>query len=204
LKVAFDEHIPLAMVRVFQLFASERSFQSLASGLIIESARDYAPRPGDADYMKGNDVPWIRRFAAAGGKVIISGDTKMMREDHERLALVETGMVVIFFGSQWSGWKFHRKCALLLNWWQAIAKMATKAKPGFWRVPTSWRADGKLIPVPNVNNNLVRIEKQMAAQTRVAAERRAKRAKAAAEGQGDFFEAGAGNDAGQASEEKKK
>jgi hypothetical protein len=32
-------------------------------------------------------VPWLKRFAADGGKVVISGDTKMKSVPHERLAL---------------------------------------------------------------------------------------------------------------------
>jgi PIN like domain len=173
LKVAFDEHVPVAMVRVFQGLATERKLKGLAETLSVESARDYAPKPEDPDYLKRSDVPWVRRFAAAGGKVIISGDTNMTKEDHERLALIEAGMVVIFFGSQWSRWKFHRKCALLLNWWLVIVSTSTKAKPGsFWRVPTSWREGGKLLSIPNTNQKLLKIERQRANQSAIAAARR--------------------------------
>jgi hypothetical protein len=71
LKVAFDENIPIALVRVFKQFANERQFRFL-TGLTIESAHDYTPVPGDADYQKNSDVPWVKRFAAAGGRVIIT------------------------------------------------------------------------------------------------------------------------------------
>ena len=67
-------------------------------------------------------MPWIEKFAAAGGKVIISGNTKMRQVPHERLALVEAGMIVVFFENRWNGWNFFRKCALLLHWWPVVAK----------------------------------------------------------------------------------
>jgi PIN like domain len=173
LKVAFDEPVPVAMVRVFQALAEERKLKRLVGMLSVESAKDYAPHPGDPDYLKRSDVPWVRRFAAAGGKIIISGDTNMMKEDHERLAPIEAGMLVIFFGSQWSGWKFHRKSALLLNWWPMIVSTSAKAKPGsFWRVPTSWREGGKLRSIPNTNQKLLKIERQRASQSAIAAARR--------------------------------
>jgi hypothetical protein len=89
LKIAFDENIPMAMVRVFQTFAGERQFQKASTNLTIQSAADYTPKPGDRDYVKGSDVPWVRRLAAAGGKVVISGNTDMMWKPHERLAFLK-------------------------------------------------------------------------------------------------------------------
>lgn len=69
MKVAFDENVPIAMVRVFQSLAKENQFRKL--GLIVQCAQDYTPKKGDADFLKGNDVPWIKRFANAGGRVIL-------------------------------------------------------------------------------------------------------------------------------------
>ena len=89
MKVAFDEHIPPALVHAFQAFANEWKFRQLTGGLAVEKAKDYAPKPGDEDYLKGNDVPWIRRFAKGGGKIIITGDTEMISVPHERLALLQ-------------------------------------------------------------------------------------------------------------------
>lgn len=188
MKVAFDEHIPLAMVRAFQTFASERQLRHLSSGLVIESARDYAPKDGDGDFQRGSDVPWIRRFAKAGGRIIISGDTNMMREPHERLALIESGMIVFFFSSKWSGWKFFRKCSLLLHWWPDIASRAKRAKKGtFWRIPSNWNEKGRLEAVSTEDRKLVKITSQKAAQGKVAAKRRAKRSnQSPAQGSFDF------------------
>jgi len=102
LKIAFDENVPLGMVRVFQTFANERQLQKFIGGFVIQSAADFTPKPDDADYARRNDVPWIKRFSAAGGKVIISGNTEMKNVPHERLALIQEGMIVVFFEGRWS------------------------------------------------------------------------------------------------------
>ena len=111
MKIAFDENIPTAMVRIFQILANEKQLRWLSDGLTVKSAADYTPKRGDPDYDKNNDAPWIRRFAADGGSAIISGDTNMRRQPHERLALVQQGMVTIFFEPKWSKWVFFRKCS---------------------------------------------------------------------------------------------
>ena len=127
------------MVRVFGILARERQLQWLASGLKIESAKDYTPRKGEPDYKRKNDVPWIKRFADAGGRVIISGDTAMKNQPHERLALVEQGLVTIFFDRTWCNLPFFRKCAILLHWWPAVIATARTAKKGtFWQIPATY------------------------------------------------------------------
>jgi hypothetical protein len=166
LKIAFDENIPAAMVRVFQTFASERQLRKLVGGNFeIRSAKDYAPHPGDLDYLARNDVPWLRRFAADGGKVVISDNRNMKNVPQERLALVELGFIVIFFENQWSGWKFFRKCSLLLHWWPVIAAKVTnkRTKSGsFWHVPSTWPERGKLKAVSNQDPKALKIEAQRA------------------------------------------
>ncbi len=163
MKVAFDENVPVALVRVFKTFASERQLRFLTKGLTIESSADYTPRPGDPDYEKNNDVPWVKRFAAAGGKVIVSGDVDMKTVPHERLALVEAGMVVIFFERQWSQWPFFRKCALLLHWWPLIADKVKRARKGsFWRVPCNFSLEGKLERLSNTDEKKLKIQRQLA------------------------------------------
>ena len=162
------------MVRVFQTFASERQLRKLSGSFEIKSAADYTPRPGDPDYVPRSDVPWLKRFAADGGKVIISGNTEMKYVPHERLALIESGFVVFFFENQWSRWKFFRKCALLLHWWPIIAAKIKRAKAGsFWHIPSSWPEKGKLRAISNEDPRQLRIERKHAA-------RRGKKSKAVA------------------------
>jgi hypothetical protein len=97
------------MVKVFQTFANERQLKRKIGAFEITSATQYTPKPADDDYLKKNDVPWIKRFATAGGRVIISGDTEMRYVPHERLALIQAGMLVFFFDGKWSQWDFFSK-----------------------------------------------------------------------------------------------
>jgi hypothetical protein len=172
LRIAFDENIPPAMARIFKILMEEKQFLALSKDLIIESARDYTPKRGDSDYIVNNDVPWLRRFAAAEGRVVISGDTRMAKEPHERLALVECGFITIFFDSAWNNWKFHRKCALLMNWWPSVIKVVKSARPSsFWRIPSDWTEGATLRQLPNTDAKLLKIGRQIAAQENVRKQR---------------------------------
>ena len=161
MKIAFDENVPPTLVRVFQTIANERQLRRKTGSFEFKSAADYAPKKADPDYLKGNDVPWLKRFAADGGRIIISGDTNMKNIPHERLALIEAGFVVIFFESQWSNWDYFRKVALLLAWWERVAVRIKRAKPGsFYHIPCSWGGDSKLRKVPNEDPRLLKIERR--------------------------------------------
>jgi hypothetical protein len=162
LKIAFDENVPIALVRVFQTFASERQLRKISGNFEIRSAIDYTPRPGEPDHVPGSDVPWLKRFAADGGKVVISGNTEMKYVPHERLALIELGFVVIFFESQWSNWKFFRKCALLLHWWPVVARRIKRARPGFWHIPCNWTENGRLRKVSSEDPKKLKLERRQA------------------------------------------
>jgi PIN like domain len=145
LKIAFDEHIPPAVARVFLALAAERQLRRATGNFTIHSARDYAPKPTDLDYVKGSDVPWVTRFARDGVKVIISGDVNMRRLPHEKLALYQNNFIVFFFETQWNEWLFFRKSALLLFWWPKIVDKIRTGKPRtFWIIPCDWKIDGEL------------------------------------------------------------
>jgi hypothetical protein len=189
LKIAFDEHIPPTMVRVFQTFASDKQLLKLNADLVIEKAQLYYPKQHDPDYLKRNDAPWVRRFAASGGKVVVSGNTRMKIVAHERLAFVEEGVIVIFFENAWNNWKFFSKCSLLLHWWPMIVRQMQTAKPGsFWHVPATWpkTTNAKLRSVPNHDLKLDKIERQKADQPKIRAERAAKKRQQDAD---DLFQA---------------
>lgn len=183
MKVAFDENMPAAMVRVFQLFHNERSLKHIVAGVVLESAKDYTPRRSDPDYKPKDDVPWVKRFSASGGKVIISGDVRMASVPHERLALVQEGMVVVFFAPKWGQWPFCRKAALLLHWWPAILRQVKRAKPGFFVVPCAWPEDrkSKLRRISTDDAKMVKIQRQIA---ETAPKRQARKARRQSESQG--------------------
>jgi hypothetical protein len=166
------------MVKIFREFASDKQLLKLNASLVIESAQKYYPKPEDSDYLRRNDAPWIRRFGAAGGKVIISGNTRMKVVPHERLALVDEGMVVIFFDGNWNNWDFFKKSSLLIHWWPELVKQLKTAKPkSFWHIPAVWptKEGGKLRRVSNEDLKLLKIDRQKAARKTVKEARETKR-----------------------------
>lgn len=153
------------MVKVFQTFANERQLKRKIGAFEITSAMQYTPKPGDDDYVKKNDVPWIKRFAAAGGRVIISGDAEMRYVPHERLALIQAGMLVFFFDGKWSQWDFFRKCSLLIHHWPGIANRIKRGKaPAFWHVPLSWHEKAKLRKVSTDDPKKLKLERKAKSQ----------------------------------------
>jgi hypothetical protein len=142
-KIAFDENVPVQMVRVFQALGQERRFRTL--NLEIKSAVDYTPKPTDSDYSAKNDVPWLTRFASDGGHVVISGDTEMIEVPHELEALRRSGFTVFLFERKWNQWSFYEKTSLLLFHWPVILKkLKTAKRPRFWCVPNHFRVNGVL------------------------------------------------------------
>jgi hypothetical protein len=127
------------LAKTFIALASEGRIRRVTQGLILQKAADYAPSPKDSDFVAKSDVPWLDRFAAAGGYAIISGDLKMRERLHERLALSHHGFVVIFFDPRWNQSNFFRKTALMVFWWEEIVlKIKSADKGTFWIVPSKW------------------------------------------------------------------
>jgi hypothetical protein len=187
LKVVFDQNVPIGLVRVLQNFASEHQFRKISGNFVIKAAADYTPKPGDDDYRPKDDVPWLKRFADDGGKVVISGDVRMKNRPHERLALIEHGFIVIFFEAQWSDWKFWRKCALLIHWWPVIAAKIRRAKKAsFYHVPCNWVESGQLRWVSNKDPKLLKIEQRARDARRW--KRQAKKSDAPKSSDGPLFE----------------
>ena len=150
------------MVRVFRLFQEERALKSQVKGIVVKQAQEYYPRADDPDYSAKDDAPWIRRFAADGGRAIVSSDRRMLTKPHEKLALVQSGLVVIFFSGAWYDWKFCAKSALILHWWPTIMEAVSSAEPGFYRVPIAWPAEGaaQLKQVPTHDLKMIKIDYQ--------------------------------------------
>jgi hypothetical protein len=139
-KIAFDENVPLGMARVFQSLANERPLRRHMGGFIVVCAQDYAPKPSDPDYQAKSDVPWLTRYAADGGRVVISGDCGMLEKPHELLALKQNGFILVLFERSWSNWDFFKKSSLLLHYWVALSKRVKSSKRGsLWRIPGHWK-----------------------------------------------------------------
>jgi hypothetical protein len=154
LKIAFDEHVPPGLVRMFKALADERKIRRTVGatggpgspgGIEVVSARDYAPEQADLDFVHGSDVPWLARFAADGGTVIISGDTRMLTMPHEILAIQRLRLTAVFFEERWNGWDFFQKCSLLLWHWTSIVVSVQSAKAAtLFKVPAEWKETRRL------------------------------------------------------------
>ncbi|MBW6396793.1 hypothetical protein KPL78_02990 [Roseomonas sp. HJA6] len=146
MKIAFDEHVPGAVPRLMREIITDRASRHLFRGIEIVSAKDYAPRPNDSDYVKNSDAPWIKRYRDAGGRIIVSGDVSMNEKPAELLALIENKQVVFYFPTKWNSWKFPRKSAFLLVWFERIIKFSRTAKPrSLYRIPERWSDDADFL-----------------------------------------------------------
>ena len=97
--------------------------------------------------------------------MIISGNTKMMRMPHERLAMLNEGMIVLFPENRWNNWRFFTKCALLLLWLPSIAEHLKNASPKtFWRIPSTWIEKGDLRELSTDDPRLLRLERKTLAK----------------------------------------
>lgn len=138
MKIAFDENVPIQMVRVFKALGQEKRFKNLD----FVAALDYTPKPTDSDYIRKSDVPWLIRFAKAGGRVVVSGNVNMLVEPHELEAL-RSHFTVIMFERKWNQWTFHQKTSLLLfHWPLVLAKLRTAKIGDVWCIPNHFKVDG--------------------------------------------------------------
>lgn len=128
MKIAFDEHIAKGIVRVFKTLTEVGDIRDCE----VCSAVEYS-ESGD-----GGDEPWLRRFAADGGTVVITGDANMRQVPHERQAIMETGLSVFFFEKRWNNFSFYNKSAMILVWWTTIHKYAADHDVSCWQIPNQW------------------------------------------------------------------
>jgi hypothetical protein len=152
-KIAFDEHIPDGLVRVFDSLTAERKMRNLIGasgrgkedGYTVVRSRDYNPSPGDVDYISKSDVPWLTRFVQDGGQFVISGNVRMMEVPQEVIALQQCGLIAFYFEAGWNRWDFFKKSSLLLWHWELVVDTIKKSKPGdVYRIPVSFTKPASL------------------------------------------------------------
>ncbi|WP_417518720.1 hypothetical protein [Minwuia sp.] len=128
MKVAFDEHIPPQMYRLFQSLSGSPRVDHQ-----IVAAKDYRP---DGEI---GDAGWVSRFASDGGQVVISGDVRMRGRPHELKALQDCGLITVFFHRRWSQQNFFVKSAMLIKWWPQTDEHIRSIGPAScWEIPFSW------------------------------------------------------------------
>lgn len=125
MKVAFDENMPRALVSAFSGILKDQ-----IGDYEISSAQDYSDPP------QTTDVPWLKKFADAGGEVIITGDKKMRGKPHERKALHDLGLITFFFKPQFNHLPYFEKLAMCIRWWPHIIEKIEQSKAGeCWEIP---------------------------------------------------------------------
>lgn len=130
MKIALDEHISKALVEALTALSGETGMLQVE----LVSARNYAVPKASSD------VPWIEKFKADGGTVVVSGDAKMRGKLHEQKALSDAGFIVFFPARRWNQFNGLAKTAFLILWWQAILQTAETSKSGqFFEIPLTNR-----------------------------------------------------------------
>lgn len=141
MRIAFDEHVAPKLADAIKALSGEEGMLRVE----IVSARQYAqPRAP-------SDIPWLQQFAMDGGKVVISGDSKMRGKLHEQQALIDANFVVFFFARRWNQANTYTKTAMLIRWWPFILGVLESAAPGqCFEIPFAWNGNKlKEVTPPN-------------------------------------------------------
>jgi hypothetical protein len=93
------------------------------------------------------DVEWLTRLASEGGWVIISGDVRITRNQHERQVWLRSGLVGFFMGKAWASHPFWEKSWRIVRWWPRVVQQAqlVKAPVGF-EIPVNF-GSGRFTPM---------------------------------------------------------
>lgn len=86
------------------------------------------------------DHEWIEALASDGNWVIVTQD-RMRKNDLERKALRQTGIVTFMLKAAWNNHGFWDKAHNLVKWWPRIIEHAEGVTNGVFLV--DWRMSGK-------------------------------------------------------------
>ena len=78
---------------------------------------------------------------------MISGDTRILRNPHEREAWRESGLTIFVQAKSWTNHKFWDQACSLVRWWPPIVKQANLVVPGS-AFEFRWKWDGKFKALP--------------------------------------------------------
>lgn len=124
MKVRADEHVSPKIVRALRDVA-------LSTGWELSHVRDAHP-------ARTADETWVPRFAAEGGKAIITADYNMLKRPHQLLAVRASNVVGLILPHSWAGAKRHIQASALIFHWPEIEASFLSGQPGeFWRLPTN-------------------------------------------------------------------
>ena len=94
-----------------------------------------------------SDIDWIDALAAEGDWIILSGDIRITRNQHEREAWLRSGLIAFFMGKAWRKLHFWEQTWRIVRWWPNIVQQAKLVSPpaGF-EIPVNF-GSGKFLPI---------------------------------------------------------
>jgi PIN like domain len=121
-KVRADEHVSYKIVRAVQLLC-------LKSGWEFSHVRD-------DNSARTADETWLPKFAAEGGKAIVTADANILKRPHQIVAVRATGLACVVLPKQWTHARRHEQAAHIIYWWPRIQDAIEVSEPGdCWPVP---------------------------------------------------------------------
>ena len=124
MKIRADENVSPKIVQVLRLI-------SLGPGWELTGVREVHP-PRTADQT------WVPRFAAEGGRGIITADVNMLKRPHLMAAILASGVFGLLLPSAWAQARRHVQAASIIHFWPEIEATFSVAQPGeFWRMPAA-------------------------------------------------------------------
>lgn len=122
MRIRADEHVSPKIVRALNELA-------LSPGWELSHVRDHHG-------ARTADETWVPRFAAEGGKAIITADANMLKRPHQMLAIQQSHVVGLILPHTWATARRHMQASALLYFWPEIEASFSEASPGeFWRLP---------------------------------------------------------------------
>jgi hypothetical protein len=122
LKIRADEHVSHRIVQAVQL-------------LCLRDGWDFS-HDRDDNSARTSDETWLPKFAADGGKAILTGDGRIFKRPHQLAAIHATGLISFVLDWRWTQVRKHEQAANIIFWWPRIEAAAEASSPGdCWPVP---------------------------------------------------------------------
>jgi hypothetical protein len=117
---------------------------ALANGIrelsVVDRRVDHVTHLAHRFPRDAKDEYWMRELAADGQWVVLSQDG-LRKNDLEREALRQSGLMVFVLDRQWSQHKYWDTAYNLVRWWPSIVEQSSRIEGGAaFRVP--WRHTG--------------------------------------------------------------
>jgi hypothetical protein len=91
---------------------------------------------------RSKDEIWADVFKRFGGRVVISGDSKIAYKPHQAIAFIDNGFVSFFPEEGWNNLRGNERNALLVYAWPTIQEKILESNYGTcWRIPCSVHGD---------------------------------------------------------------